>query len=134
MSEIDSFIFLEQWVDFQAEGDAENAARFVRDLYDWLNLTVKKKCIFCMVGPPNCGKSFVGLAICSLRGPYGTMRALYQGNNFPFESLVNQCTGFMDDSGQICSKFVSTLKDMSGGNGGGFLNVKGNNKTQIDFN
>lgn len=125
MSEISSFIFIENWLSFQFENDEEAATRFVKDLYNWLNMVVKKKCIFAMVGEPNCGKSFMALAICSLRGPYGTMRSMYKGNNFPFESLVDQCTGFMDDSGEICSKFVSTLKDMSGGNGGGFINQKG---------
>lgn len=78
-----------------------------------------------MFGDANCGKSFIGLSICSLRGPYGTVRAMFKENNFPFESEIDQSTAFVDDTTQVCTKFVNMLKDFSGGNGGGFINQKG---------
>lgn len=77
-----------------------------------------------ILGPANCGKTMIGVALCSLRGPYGTVRACHKGNNFPFESITNQCSVMIDEA-DIDEKFHAQVKDLAGGNGGGYLPQKG---------
>lgn len=54
------------------------------------------------------------------------------GNNFPFESIVDACTVFIDDCGGIGSTFVAAINDQSGGNGGGYVNIKGKEPVWVD--
>lgn len=66
MSLLDSRAFLFKWIKFQFSDPVERR-QFINDLYNWMNRTVKKKLIFCMVDHPNGGKTVRNIHIIFIK-------------------------------------------------------------------
>lgn len=98
----------------------QSAHAFVYDLYNLIEKLVPKKNTMCVIGPPNCGKSYFFDAVVNLFCNYGQIANFNRYQQFPLMDCVNRRILIWDEP--MCE--TSAYEDLKMLFGGGKMRVK----------